>query len=579
MKKFDTGKYYVIGRVTGINNCDGDNGSYYVFYTTDGTNFKVSNCRWDSVENKLVISSTKTYPKLSLTGSTHPIVEGIMPDYMAFHVKKFTHQVGANLQNLYLVATNLYINPTPFAGWTNFVTGTPTFELATNNANTKIIMTSQLRADMETVNYNINHTCTKITAGFSDPWYIMNTGGSGRCTEFALTKAQALLDLGYPASAIHIEAGLYESSVIGHAWCVVQTDQGDFALDMNNDEVINNASFKFGTEELYARRRQIGNNWAFISPYGWLLASTQTANNVYYYILDPVLNIFHIFPYMFVGREGAECYAYGFPFGDGTAFYDGWPNSHHFECGVSVNFSEDNSRFYIRQQPTMIGVSNALWECKLGENKIEIISTTQPEVYGFVNRDGTLSVNESTSFDTVISGSQKLMSCDVISKDGYYEYKWLEAGSVHITPNPPYDPIVMTKRNWLYKHVAPSRIFEKAFPCITRWANALPPGQGGYPPIPDDEIQYTPWQIPPETTAVDYPFINFPFPLTFVDAGNVFIQGYGWIKQTNYYDGVLESKIRKSGVDIMPAILTATGATLSSLIGYVYIPCADRLNN
>jgi len=144
-------------------------------------------------------------------------------------------------------------------GWTQFCDDNPGFPLVSNTASTSIEMTAQLKADLQTVNAEVNNRHTyKLdteTYGKLEHWTTMSPGGSGDCEDFALTKAKALLDLGYPASAIHIEIGLTQKGV-GHAWLVVQTDKGDIALDNGYDTPVPTGALSYTN-----RRRQTGRNW------------------------------------------------------------------------------------------------------------------------------------------------------------------------------------------------------------------------------------------------------------------------------------------------------------------------------
>jgi len=120
-------------------------------------------------------------------------------------------------------------------GWSEFAALNPTFALVTETGDTKITMTSELMDDLKTVNDEVNDRNTYKrdidTYGELEHWSLMSSGASGDCEDFALTKAQKLLGLGYPASAIKIEVGDVPDGR-GHCWLVVQTDKGDMVLDI-----------------------------------------------------------------------------------------------------------------------------------------------------------------------------------------------------------------------------------------------------------------------------------------------------------------------------------------------------------
>jgi len=148
---------------------------------------------------------------------------------------------------------------TAIAGWDAFCTANPTFPLVSNTSDSTITMTEQLKADLLSVNNDVNNLHTyaldTVTYGKLENWTTMSDGASGDCEDFALTKAQKLLDLGYPASAIHVEIGLTKAGV-GHAWLIVQTDKGDYALDLGYDEPV-----LAGLLPYTNRQRQTGAEW------------------------------------------------------------------------------------------------------------------------------------------------------------------------------------------------------------------------------------------------------------------------------------------------------------------------------
>lgn len=145
------------------------------------------------------------------------------------------------------------------SGWDDFCALNPTFALVTNTDDTTITNTAALQADLKSVNSEVNDASRYIKDvdqyGKLENWALMEVGGSGDCEDFALTKAKKLLDLGYPASAIHIEVGLLPNGE-GHAWLVVQTSTGDIALDINYKDPISN-----GATPYTDRKRQTGTSW------------------------------------------------------------------------------------------------------------------------------------------------------------------------------------------------------------------------------------------------------------------------------------------------------------------------------
>ena len=145
-------------------------------------------------------------------------------------------------------------------GFADFAALNPDFALVTNTDDTTITNTEQLQVDLARINSDVNDrykykTDTELYAKLEN-WTIMSEGGSGDCEDFALTKAKKLLDLGYPASAMNIEVGTAPNGQ-GHAWLVVKTNKGEFALDNNYKTIMAN-----GATPYTARSRQTGLNWS-----------------------------------------------------------------------------------------------------------------------------------------------------------------------------------------------------------------------------------------------------------------------------------------------------------------------------
>jgi predicted transglutaminase-like cysteine proteinase len=140
------------------------------------------------------------------------------------------------------------------SGWENFAERYSDFALVTNTSDTDIAYSSSLMADIDNINKQVNRTCNYMK-DTGDQWNIMSDYGSGDCEDFALTKAKRLLDLGYPASALHLEIG-YAQNGQGHAWLVVQTTSGDYILDVNYQSPMQSGSVPFTD-----RRRQTGMEW------------------------------------------------------------------------------------------------------------------------------------------------------------------------------------------------------------------------------------------------------------------------------------------------------------------------------
>lgn len=144
-------------------------------------------------------------------------------------------------------------------GFDEFAAKYPDFPLVTNTADTTLTMTAKLMRDMAAVQADVQnrfkYKLDKDQYGVLEKWDFMQEGGAGDCEDHSLVKAKKLLDLGYPASAIKIEVGKMPNGE-GHAWLVVQTDQGDFILDNNYLTVVKSSVIPYTQ-----RRRQTGITW------------------------------------------------------------------------------------------------------------------------------------------------------------------------------------------------------------------------------------------------------------------------------------------------------------------------------
>jgi len=414
----------------------------YVFFTTGGV-LKVASCTYAGNTFTLKDIVNVTDYNVSTTANA---------DNFIWQTKRFSHNVNGTVRDLYFIVTSFYISNIPSVGWDAFKTANPTFALVTNNDSKRLACSTTDIDNFNAVNKYVNGAFTYVAeVGGSENWKLLTPGGSGDCEDFALTKAKMLLDMGYPASVLHIETGLYKdgSTVKGHAWLVVQTIDGDIALDLNSSELIANSVLKFGDEELYCRRRQIGSNWACISDFSWLLSATaQPYPYTCWYVFDPLLNIFYILD---------NTTTYRTPFLVANYINDPFDYSY-----PSINFSAGNDAIYFASNETI-----RTYELRL--NELKLVSTSAYSGLGYVGRNGTIespdtygvqdpwadvtSMIEVTQFgtpplwhlsaiDESIRGPYKILQLvTVLSKDGYYEYlyKYLigentVSGSVEDTP-------------------------------------------------------------------------------------------------------------------------------------------------
>jgi len=361
----------VIGHVNGARHCASGKEGYFLFYRYAFGQYKMAIGVLDS---DIVTVSDKTDIDDLLMTQPSPTMDFEHP--VTWQIKKFNHKAltgGATVdREFYCIFTSLYFALAPFPGWTAFASDNPSHPLVTNRQDSEITYSAQVMTDMQTVNAAVNaaHSYVSDPAG-NDHWKILGTGESGDCDDFALTKAQELLNLGYPASALHIEASLIkdagEGVRAGHAWLVVQTTNGNYALDVNSNDVGLNSSLTVSGKSLYTRRRQIGNNWSFISPYSAFLSAVNVQRPYnFVYIFDPLLNLIHRMPY----TTGAPPYLYA----EGV-YYEG---THYGP--ISINFSDDHEAIYY------VNDGN-LYTCHVEESEIQA-TYVSCEKEGFVTKDG-----------------------------------------------------------------------------------------------------------------------------------------------------------------------------------------------
>jgi predicted transglutaminase-like cysteine proteinase len=220
-------------------------------------------------------------------------------DKVFCHSKRFMHNVqmlDGSIVNreLYLVAMSFELTPLgSYSGWANFVSANPDFALVTNTEEIPITNSAQVFKDLTDINNQVNGTHAYEPDGGLDNWKILGTGEAGDCEDFALTKADLLLKRGYPASAIRLAAGETEAG-LGHAWLVVQTTEGEYALDINYTTLQCDESLPYTK-----RQRQTGTLWKSMSIFdsfrdavyaGYDLDRRQP--KVWWYIYDPLINKF-----------------------------------------------------------------------------------------------------------------------------------------------------------------------------------------------------------------------------------------------------------------------------------------------
>lgn len=260
-----------------------------------------------------------------------------------------------------------------FGGWAQFCRDYPNHPLATNTTSINLPATAQLMTDLSAINREVNSAYNykkdTETYGQLEHWDFMSYGGSGDCEDFALTKAQKLLDKGYPASGMHIETGITAGG-IGHAWLVVHTDHGYYGLDINFNNVMDNELLPYSD-----RKKNVASDWKAICQQlnGVPIDYMSTLNSSVFIISDRVV-------VEFTGQDWTQPKVIGFETNPRyepprAGCYSGQMNYLHMtETGnlISVTFFGDETRVRAMQGIQSCGVSETLsWACT-GDGKLYI---------------------------------------------------------------------------------------------------------------------------------------------------------------------------------------------------------------
>jgi predicted transglutaminase-like cysteine proteinase len=103
-----------------------------------------------------------------------------------------------------------------------------------------IVLTAQAWKDLERVNRWVNSNIRPITDlehwGVVERWNFPDDG-YGDCEDYALEKRRMLLDAGWPREALLMTV-VRDQNGDGHAVLTVKTDQGEFILDNQRDDIL-----------------------------------------------------------------------------------------------------------------------------------------------------------------------------------------------------------------------------------------------------------------------------------------------------------------------------------------------------
>lgn len=101
-------------------------------------------------------------------------------------------------------------------------------ECAESNGPDIVELTPARKRELVAVNQRINHKISPVNDDGPDVWSLAPQ--SGDCEDYAITKRHALIEQGWPASALRL-AIAYTSWGEGHLVLVVRTSRGDLVLD------------------------------------------------------------------------------------------------------------------------------------------------------------------------------------------------------------------------------------------------------------------------------------------------------------------------------------------------------------
>ncbi|MFP5259292.1 MAG: transglutaminase-like cysteine peptidase, partial [Acidobacteriota bacterium] len=147
-------------------------------------------------------------------------------------------------------------------GFVDFCGREPGHPACQSNGSSTLTYNAALQAKLDAINAQVNHDNTyaydEAQFGRLEYWEEMpQSGGAGDCEDFALAKYRACLNAGIPASALRLATGKTTAGV-GHAWLEVQTDQGNYALDLNTTKAAPSSSLPYSGRAVQAD----GINWS-----------------------------------------------------------------------------------------------------------------------------------------------------------------------------------------------------------------------------------------------------------------------------------------------------------------------------
>ena len=131
----------------------------------------------------------------------------------------------------------------------------------------KVVLTQEYWDKIVNINIGVNQSVRPMTDmeifGVEERWEM--PGKVGDCEDYVLAKKGELSKAGIPMGAMRVTV-VYDANDGGHAVLTIVTDQGDFILDNNNNQVL-----RWQQAELtYLKRQAPGNlmHWESLRPQG-----------------------------------------------------------------------------------------------------------------------------------------------------------------------------------------------------------------------------------------------------------------------------------------------------------------------
>jgi predicted transglutaminase-like cysteine proteinase len=128
----------------------------------------------------------------------------------------------------------------PPAGWVEFCARQPGDCAGTATALRELALSPEAWEDLVRVNKWVNHTIKPLTDlehwGVVERWSYPDDG-YGDCEDYVLLKRRLLIQSGWPRAALLITV-VRDKKEKGHAVLTVVTDQGDFILDNQNEDIL-----------------------------------------------------------------------------------------------------------------------------------------------------------------------------------------------------------------------------------------------------------------------------------------------------------------------------------------------------